>query len=214
MWFGVFGTWCPACPSAEADMQNTIIKEFQDNPKVETYVINEVNNERDAIDWVKTWTSHWYQRGPMLYDETGDVGSKIFKQLDVGNMPFGRGMIINQEGKVEKAFFGHQPQMVIETIYKLLEDEALTSGVDSTQNTDESLTVFPNPVRDHCTISFGKIYTEVKIELFNLSGKRLLSQELTNTQSAQLNLGELEQGVYIVQINMGDTSHVQQVIKY
>lgn len=214
MWFGIFGTWCPACPSAEADMQNTIIKAFQGNPNVETYVINEVNEERDAIDWVKTWASHWYQRVPMLYDETGEVGSKIFKQLNVGNMPFGRGMIINQEGKVEKAFFGHQPQMVIETIYKLLEDEALTSGMDYKQNAEESLTIFPNPVSDHCTISFDKNYTEVKIELFSLAGQKLLSQYFANTQSAQLNLGEMDEGIYVVKINMDNKSRVQKIIKY
>lgn len=214
MWFGIFGTWCPACPSAEADMQNTIIKEFQGNPNVETFVINEVVSERDAIDWVKTWASHWYQRGPMLYDKTGDVGSTIFKQLNVGNMPFGRGMIINQEGKVEKAFFGHQPQMVIETIYKLLEDEALTSGVDDRQNMDESLTIFPNPFSDHCTISFGRNYSEVKVELFNLAGKKLLSQKFSNTLSAQLNLGEMEDGVYVVHVNMDNKSLVQKIIKF
>lgn len=101
VWIQMFGTWCPACPSAEIDMQNTIIKEFADNANVETYVLNENQQERDPVDWLQTWTSHFYQRGPMLYDVDGTVGGDIFSQPNVGNMPFGRGFIINKEGVVE-----------------------------------------------------------------------------------------------------------------
>jgi len=213
MWFAVFGTWCPACPSAEADMQNTIIKEFQDNPQVETYVINEVFSERDAFDWIKTWTSHWYQRAPMLYDATGDVGSGIFKQMSVGNMPFGRGMIINQEGKVESVLFGHQPQVVIETIYKLLEDETVPASINQELATDESLIISPNPFSEQCVISFETSHQNVALELFTIAGRKCLSQEFSNTQSVQLNLADMAEGVYLVNLNIDNTSRVYKIIK-
>jgi hypothetical protein len=87
---------------------------------VETFVLNENQKDRDPEYWVKFWSSQYYQRAPMLYDADGTVGSDIFSQPGVGNMPFGRGFIIDQNGKVAKVFFGHQPQMVISTIYELL----------------------------------------------------------------------------------------------
>ncbi len=214
MWFAVFGTWCPACPSAEVDMQNTIIKEFENNPDVETYVINQVYSERDDKEWVNFWTSRWYQRAPILYDETGEVGSEIFEQLDVGNMPFGRGMIIDQEGKVAKAFFGYNPKLAIETIYSLLEDETLTSTIDYAYNNTDEIQIYPNPVKDKCTVSFGNEYAEVKVELYNMAGQKLFSQDFEYIQSATLNLSELDKGIYVAYIYFDHESQVKKVIKY
>lgn len=213
VWVQMFGTWCPACPSAEADMQNTIVKEFADNPKVETYVIAENQYDRDPLDWVKTWTSRFYQRGPMLYDADGTVGGDIFSQPNIGGMPFGRGFIIDQEGKVAKAFFGHQPQMAIETIYSLLEDETLTSSVAYKQNTDELINIYPNPVSDDCTILFSKEYNEVKIELYSLAGQKILAQDFANTQIAILNVSKINEGIYVVRIYFDSKSLVKKVIK-
>ncbi|MDC7219968.1 MAG: redoxin domain-containing protein [Spirochaetales bacterium] len=123
IWVQVFGTWCPACPSAEADMQSSIIKYFEDNPQVETWIINQADKEGETEEWVDFWSDRFYQRAPLLFDEDGSVGGEIFGQPDVGNMPFGRGFIIDGEGTVVKAFFGHQPQMVVETIESLLEGD-------------------------------------------------------------------------------------------
>ena len=195
-------------------MQNTIVKEFADNPKVETYVIAENQFERDPLEWIQTWTSRFYQRGPMLYDADGTVGGDIFSQPNIGGMPFGRGFIIDQEGKVAKAFFGHKPQMAIETIYSLLEDDTVTSTIAYKQNADELVNLYPNPLKDNCTISFGKEYTEVKIELFNLAGQKLLAQNFANTQSAKLNFGEMDEGIYVFRIYFDNKSQVKKVIKY
>ncbi|MCF8380110.1 MAG: T9SS type A sorting domain-containing protein [Bacteroidales bacterium] len=214
VWVQMFGTWCPACPSAEADMQNTIVKEFADNPNVETYVMNENQFDRDPLDWVKTWTSRFYQRGPMLYDADGTVGGGIFSQPNVGGMPFGRGFIIDQEGKVAKAFFGHQPQMAIETIYSLLENDTSTTAINYKQNTDESITIYPNPVNDNCTISLGKEYEQVKVELYNMEGQKLLSHNLDYAQSFKLNIGEMIKGIYLVHIYFDNTTSIKKLIKF
>lgn len=121
IWLQIFGTWCPACTPAVVDMQNSIIKEFENNPMVETWVIDQADKEIENKEWVETWESHFYLRKSMLFDDNGSVAGDLLSQPDVGNMPFGRGFIIDQDGKVVKAFFGHQPQMVIDTINSLIE---------------------------------------------------------------------------------------------
>ncbi len=213
VWVQMFGTWCPACPSAEADMQNTIIKEFADNPKVETYVLNENQYDRDPLDWIKTWTTRFYQRGPMLYDADGTVGGDILSQPNIGGMPFGRGFIIDQEGKVAKAFFGHQPQMAIETIYSLLEDETSIS-ISDYQDYSEVINLYPNPVDENCTISFETSYAEIKVELYNLAGQKLLSNDFEDTQYISLGLNDINPGTYLFHIYFEDQIEVRKVLKF
>lgn len=99
-------------------MQNTIIKEFQNNPRVVTAVYQEGGRFSEIASWVRTFWSNYYLRGTVLWDERGAVGGN-YRQPSTG-LPFGRGFIIDQEGIVALPYFGHRPEMVIDTIYSLL----------------------------------------------------------------------------------------------
>ncbi len=211
VWIQVFGTWCPACPSAEADMQNTIIKEFADNPNVETYVLNENQFERDPLDWINTWTTNFYQRGPMLYDADGTIGGSVLSHPNVGNMPFGRGFIIDQEGKVVKTFFGHQPQMVISTIYDLL--NANPSGSTELIESTDMVSLFPNPVVDNLNIVFPQLSTPITVDVYNTAGKVVKRVYEASNNRIDINFSDLCKGVYILRMSAGDEVFVKRVIK-
>lgn len=198
VWIQIFGTWCPACPSAEVDMQNTIIREFMDNPNVETYVLNENQQERDPESWVTLWATKFYQRAPMLYDSLGTVGGITFSQPSVGNMPFGRGFIIDQNGKVAKAFFGHQPQMVISTIYDLLDSPE--SIVDKTNDDLNMITVYPNPANDFIKISLLNPAENVSVKIFNSNGSTIYSTITSSTNEININTLNFDKGLYFVQV--------------
>jgi thiol-disulfide isomerase/thioredoxin len=210
VWIQIFGTWCPACPSAEVDMQNTIVKEFANTSQVATYVLNENQQDRDPLDWVNFWTTKYYQRAPMLYDADGTVGSETFSQPSVGNMPFGRGFIIDQDGLVAKAFFGHQPQMVIETIYDLLKD--VETGISISENTNEP-TIYPNPVVDKLTIGFDEYYGQTNITVFNTFGQVVKSVELKKSNSASIQMSNLPSGIYFVHISFDGNTITKQIVK-
>jgi thiol-disulfide isomerase/thioredoxin len=212
LWIQIFGTWCPACPSAEVDMQNTIIKEFIDNPEVETYVLNENQKDRDPEDWVKLWTSQYYQRAPMLYDADGTVGSTIFSQPSIGNMPFGRGFIIDQDGKVAKTFFGHQPQMVISTIYDLL-NTTETSTVEI-NNIANGITLSPNPVLDVLNISFTESETPITIRIFNSTGRELKETKLKDASHYEIDSSNWPKGVYFVNAQFDGSMITEKIIKH
>lgn len=211
VWIQMFGTWCPACPSAEVDMQNTIIKEFVDNPKVETFVLNENQLERDPVEWIQTWTTNFYQRSPMLYDVDGTVGGQVFSQPKVGNMPFGRGFIIDQNGKVAKAFFGHQPQMVISTIYDLMINDVPES--DEIIGDEAFLSLYPNPVHDHLKIEFPQISPQIIVSIYNIAGNEVKSIETAHANSADVDFSELPKGVYILKISSGEAFYIKKVLK-
>ena len=99
-------------------MQNTIIKEFRGNPSVVTAVFEEGGRMHEVLSWVRTFWDNYYLRGSVIWDADGAAG-KSYKQPSTG-LPFGRGFIIDQEGNVALPYFGHRPQLVIDTIYSLL----------------------------------------------------------------------------------------------
>lgn len=208
VWIQIFGTWCPACPSAEVDMQNTIIKEFAGNPNVATFVLNENQQSRDPESWVSLWATKYYQRAPMIYDADGTIGSTTFSQPNCGNMPFGRGFIIDQNGVMLKPFFGHQPQMVISTIYKLLNTIQSTNDIKSDDL--NSVNIYPNPANDIIDIYSKNIKT---IAIYNSSGKLVYNQNITKEKQT-INIQDLENGIYLLNFSNENGSVIgKKIIK-
>ncbi|HEY0262103.1 MAG TPA: S8/S53 family peptidase, partial [Chitinophagales bacterium] len=81
---------------------------------------------------------------------------------------------------------------------------------------DNTFRVYPNPFRDELTIYLQKSAPEnLKIELFDISGKRAFSQGFSFTNNKQfmetLNLSSLEKGVYILRVKGKTTDKIQRV---
>ena len=104
-------------------MQNSIIKEFENNPNVVAVIYNEGGTFNESLDWTKTLWDNYYLRGGILWDRTGDNSKDNYDQPDTG-LPFGRAFIIDQQGNVARPYFGHNPDLAIETIFGLLENTA------------------------------------------------------------------------------------------
>jgi thiol-disulfide isomerase/thioredoxin len=115
VFFHVFGTWCPACLPAAADAQNTIVKAFANDPRVVTAVMSQ-NESRSELE---TFWRNVYLRGLMLFDPTGSIARDTYGQPPTG-LPFSRAFIIGRDQTVVLPFFGHKPQLVIDTIDDLL----------------------------------------------------------------------------------------------
>jgi hypothetical protein len=115
-------------------MQNSIIREFEDNEQVLTAVFNPGDSHSETLQWTQHFWDNNFLRGSFFYDEEGLVDS-LYEQPQTG-LPFGRGFIIDQDGLIDTPFFGHQPQMVIDRIYELLggaapmAPENLTAQID------------------------------------------------------------------------------------
>jgi hypothetical protein len=65
-------------------------------------------------------------------------------------------------------------------------------------NLDESVRVYPNPVRDELRIESSAVEMQ-KVELFDLNG-RLVLTEVINSGIASLQVGVLQSGTYIVRV--------------
>jgi len=99
-------------------MQNTVIKEFENNPEVEVFIMQQGGWFQETYAWAKTFWNNYYLRCRIVYDPNGAIGWQ-YDQPYIG-IPFGRSVIINRDGTVHLPIFGHQPRLVIQEIYKLL----------------------------------------------------------------------------------------------
>jgi hypothetical protein len=100
-------------------MQNSIVKEFADNPRVVVAVYDEGGRLGETREWLEIFWSNYFLRGGVIFDEDGTVSRGAYGQPATG-LPFGRGFIIDQDLRVALPYFGHQPAMVIEKIHELL----------------------------------------------------------------------------------------------
>jgi len=100
-------------------MQNSIIKEFENNPDVVAAVYEQGGQNGETRQWVETLWSNFHLRGGIIWDASGTNGKNTYAQPDTG-LPFGRSYVIDQQGNIAAATFGYDPSSVIQTIYSLL----------------------------------------------------------------------------------------------
>lgn len=77
--------------------------------------------------------------------------------------------------------------------------------------TDQSLVVFPNPFRDQITIQ-SSVMKDQKIEIINSSGQVIKSFK-TQGKALKMDLGNLENGMYIIRMNTPEYSKSTKVLK-
>ncbi len=75
----------------------------------------------------------------------------------------------------------------------------LTSGINTFNKNNFSITYYPNPFSGNLTIEFEQNMEQAEVYLYNLLGKEVLSKQLTN-QTNVLNTSTIENGIYIMKV--------------
>jgi len=74
--------------------------------------------------------------------------------------------------------------------------------------------VFPNPARDHITISTGGRSTaRLQVEIFDMQQRPVRIDHINPGQEAILNISELSKGSYVVRISDGSSSSSCRLVK-
>ncbi|AGC75172.1 putative secreted protein (Por secretion system target) [Nonlabens dokdonensis] len=82
-------------------------------------------------------------------------------------------------------------------------------------NPDVEETVFsltPNPASNHFTVKFSDAIEEGRLTLYDVRGRVTLSRKLTQN-SLQIDISELDQGIYLAKLTTGDRSFTTKLIK-
>ncbi|MCG3137124.1 MAG: hypothetical protein HJJLKODD_00967 [Phycisphaerae bacterium] len=115
VYFQVYGTWCPACLPVIADLQNSVVAEFEGHPQVVTLIMS----QKESAAVLEEYWDNLYLRAPMLFDLAGNVAQFQYAQPPTG-LPFSRGFIIGPEQVVVDTLFGADSAGVIKTLKKEL----------------------------------------------------------------------------------------------
>ena len=73
----------------------------------------------------------------------------------------------------------------------------------------EGLTIYPNPANSGKIFISTKSSLDKKVEIYNVLGKKVLDTVIT---SKEVNVSQLEAGVYIIKIKEGDASATRKLI--
>lgn len=93
--------------------------------------------------------------------------------------------------------------------FRVFGEEALITS--STEEYEVQLSVYPIPASDVLNYNIGNVEGAQSIELYDLSGRLILSKELTQ-QKGNIDVSELSKGMYLVKIE-GEVSFVKRFSK-
>ena len=90
-----------------------------------------------------------------------------------------------------------------------------TQPLSTSENTLQDFVLFPNPNKGNFTVQFNSTSNnEIKINVYDISGRRVFENNFENTGlfSQNIQLNNLQSGVYIVNVQDGNTKEVKRII--
>lgn len=107
----------------------------------------------------------------------------------------------------------HYKIRVISTNYPMIGQNIQEISIQDTSDVDEMPTIstlYPNPFTSVLSVTTGQIVQSVRI--YDLSG-RLLKEEAIFSMQFDLDLNDLSSGVYMLQMDYGDSRSVHRIMK-
>ena len=84
--------------------------------------------------------------------------------------------------------------------------------VSISEELQESINIYPNPVSDNLFIESKKNYKRINILLFDLYGRRLINKSFSNNSLIQLDMTKLQSGIYFVYLNIEDVIYSKKIL--
>lgn len=85
-----------------------------------------------------------------------------------------------------------------------------SAGIEESEFT--LLQIYPNPSSGSFTIDFGKEYSELNMELVDVSGKVILTMEVSNKEKMELAF-DAPKGIYFLKIMHADNNEIVRLVK-
>ncbi|HKC69373.1 MAG TPA: phospholipase D-like domain-containing protein [Bacteroidia bacterium] len=89
----------------------------------------------------------------------------------------------------------------------------LTTGINTNNVNENDLQVYPNPFTSNITIHLENAGENVSVKIINQLGQLILKKDTYQTQDINLDLSDLSNGVYFVQVSWGGKQYTRKLIK-
>jgi aminopeptidase N len=134
--------------------------------------------------------------------------------LRAGSLTDKTGSVYAKEIKAGEYCFGIKRSNYVDPI----QSDAPTGGCGLATNISyvektEQIKVYPNPATNQITIEFpNSINTKSLIELFDLTGKKVMSSKQTSQQKMIVHLPHLPQGIYSLKVTANEHVYFEKVV--
>lgn len=110
-------------------------------------------------------------------------------------------------------FFG--PQGDVRYVFNFIRCVRDLGGSSSINNSNENrvIDIYPNPSFDHFTIQTNKTHQNISITLLNLLGETVMEAKYTNSNSFDIDLTILPDGIYFLKIQADHYEFAKKLIK-
>ncbi len=96
--------------------------------------------------------------------------------------------------------------------YKFMYTVKFNPSFGLEDNLEKRFKIYPNPTTDFLTIQLDENYKKVNVNVFDLSGKQVLSRSFSQTEKVKINLAQLPSGSYSVQVVTDAKTEVHLVV--
>jgi uncharacterized repeat protein (TIGR01451 family) len=148
----------------------------------------------------------WRFDNIMLPDSTTDEpGSNGYVYFKIKPLPgWTEGTAIPNTAEI---YFDFNPAIITNTFTSTLQTPLSNPDVVETL-----FSLTPNPASDQITVNFNNAIEEASLTLYDLRGRVMLLQKLTQSQ-LQIDISELKQGVYLAKFVNGDQTYTSKLVK-
>ena len=87
-----------------------------------------------------------------------------------------------------------------------------TTGIDDAA-TAEGVTIYPNPASEFVNIKFNSTSKNNSIKIFDATGRLVKNMENVKSGENTINVSELENGLYLINVNDGRSSVTKRIVK-
>ena len=94
-----------------------------------------------------------------------------------------------------------------------IDNSACTSTLSTSQFELDSTAIYPNPFDNIINVEFQNQKDNLEVELIDILGKTIISEEYNNVQSIRISAEQLTQGIYFLRIKSDNQSITRKVIK-
>ncbi|MBL0330958.1 MAG: T9SS type A sorting domain-containing protein [Bacteroidetes bacterium] len=88
----------------------------------------------------------------------------------------------------------------------------ITASLNNIEN-ENTIAIYPNPAADNITINFTSTSKNVSIKIYDARGRLVKSIANVKSGETNFNISELESGLYLINVNDGNTSTTKRFIK-
>jgi len=158
---------------------------------------------REDILIVADYGNKDFCKRSIIYRSTDNKNYEVVGELKAENVKNGQGVFIDTSLIFEGEYF-----------YKVSYGNTLSKeNAIHYKKGNNSVRIFPNPFTDSLTIEYNPTCMPYDVQIFDLVGHLIISENQISTNQKQLHLTTLPNGIYLLKITIGTKTFAYRVLK-